>query len=163
MPRSAKRLDAEHQAYLARKWAGAMAGVVLTRRDDIEVLAMPKGYGPPPDLTVLVGPDGRPAGRRLGVCGRAGDGAVFEDPASHEDRLELPDDADFLPEPTALFLFDNATRAGKYRWLLRPTPAPDDLAAGGNAWADLDDAAVAGIVADVIRWYDARRVRRTAA
>ena len=155
------------QSYFNAKRAEALAVLKLTRRDDLLVSDEHAVRQLGIDLAVTVREGGGDSARMFGVEVEGTlDDRLFEEPGRHDGRLKFGNDWLDLTFPTVLFLFHAAADAGKYRWLLRPVVDADgraDLAADGNDWADLDDDAVADVVADVTRWYDARRARRSAA
>ena len=142
---------------LLRRRAGALAIVILTRRDDVGIERNAFGYGP--DLLVSLRKDGAFTGRQFGIelkTRMQGARPPRVDRASLRRERERYRD---LPFPVCSFLFFMEDDGGYWRWIVEPRveDGAARLEVGSRlTFEELTDAAVDRLVREVNAWYDAR-------
>lgn len=142
--------------------AEALAGVYLTRRDDLVLSKAPEEAGL--DFLVTLCKDTEQSSRLFGVQVKAQVTTADALQNGHGVMAppDLASDASLheLPFPVCLFFFTLMDDRGYYKWIVEPkveVGEPFDL-----SWNEtrelsvLDDDAIADIVATINRWYDKR-------
>jgi hypothetical protein len=135
----------------------ALAVLLLTERDDLAV-KRPEGSDDPLDLIVEILERGRPTKRLLGIRLEGTTSPLTEKEVARAFTAVVPKLKE-VPIPVCGFLFDVKRNVGSYLWLNEPLVSEQGeprLEQGrGSKPSLLDEAALASIIDQVNRWYDA--------